>query len=723
MARQVLYVDPTQGQDDQDGRSAAEPLKTITAALRLGRADTVIRLKAGLYTAASGEQFPLVVPAGCELVGEAGSDRPATVVQGSGHWQTPNLGTQSVSCILRDGAELKEITVMNTQSRGVGIWIEAGRTSLRRVTVLNCPHYGVVISGQALPTIQDSTVEECELAGIAFFARGKGELERVTCRGNGDGVLVQEAAAPLIQNCQLEQNTGGLAIAGTANPVLRQNRILRNRTYGIQLTDRSTADLGQSQDPGRNVVRQNGQVDIDNKTGRSLVACGNDLVPQGLRGAVDLVASTIPDPSAVPPLLFEQLATLPPTTSPEPEPSEPSESIEVSGSEQFRDMRQHWAGPFVDGLVQADAAAGFDNGTFRPDQAVTRAEFAAFVLASFPDRPHRRPAVRFRDVPADFWGREALTQAQQTGFLSGFPDNTMRPQQPMTRIQAIVALVNGLGLTGGRVDDIGLYRDRAQVPSYAVESLATATQQRLVVNYPDPLTLRPLETLTRGEVSALVYQGRVAIGQSAAIASPYIVRPDTTQPRFSDLEGHWAAAFIRGLATANLVNGMDDGRFAPDAPMTRAQFAALLVNAFQPQPQRPPTVFSDVPNTFWGAAAIQSAYRGEFMSGFPDDTFGPHTPLLRVQVWVSLVNGLGWDDPSIALNPLGQFSDYTAIPRYALRPTAIALQRQIIASHPDRTQLRPNQVATRADVSVAVYQALVAQQRLPAIASSAIVGS
>jgi len=254
-----------------------------------------------------------------------------------------------------------------------------------------------------------------------------------------------------------------------------------------------------------------------------------------------------------------------------------------------------------------------------------------------------------------------------------------------------------------------------------VDALATATRQRLVVNYPEPLVLRPVVPMTRGELAALMYQGRVAIGQSPQIASPYIVRPDTTQTTFSDLSDHWAADFIQGLASLNLVGGLQDGRFAPDEPIDRAQFATLLVNAFAPSPRRPTTFFVDVPPDFWAAEAIQTAYRGNFMAGFPDRTFGPTNPLLRVQVWIALVSGLFNIDRPANLETLAPFADSNTVPLYARRPTAIALAEKFITAKPGDRRLRPNQVATRAEASVAIYQALVAQQRLPAIASEYVV--
>ncbi|MDA0266510.1 MAG: S-layer homology domain-containing protein, partial [Cyanobacteria bacterium] len=408
-------------------------------------------------------------------------------------------------------------------------------------------------------------------------------------------------------------------------------------------------------------------------------------------------------------------------TLPAPSPAPPA-PIPTAGSQSFADMAHHWAGAFVDGLAADDLVKGFLDGSFRPNNPVTRAQFAALIVASFPDRPQTREPVAFTDVAPDFWAAAVLAQAQSTGFLSGFPDGTMRPNQSITRIQAMVAIANGLGFTGGRVDALGIYRDRAQIPSYAVSALATATQRRLVVNYPDALTLRPAETITRAEVSALVYQGRVALGLATAIASPYIVQPDNNQVLFSDLTGHWATAFIRGLAENGLVSGMANGRFLPDAPMNRAQYAALVVKAFQPTPHQEARVFRDVPPTFWGAAVIQQAYRAGFMAGFPDQTFGPEHPLLRVQIWVSLVNGLALADQGAeSLNILGRFQDYTDIPRYALQPMATATRRGLVVNYPSLNHLKPNQVATRAEVCGSVYQALVALGRLPAISHSAIV--
>ncbi|MGD1859292.1 MAG: S-layer homology domain-containing protein [Leptolyngbyaceae cyanobacterium] len=716
MPQLVLYVDSQQGRNDYDGRSPARALPTLTAALRLSRGETLIRLAAGQYTESGGEQFPLIIPANCVVQGTVAGDRPAVTIQGGGTVQHPLLGVRSVACQLLGEAALQTVNISNPQSQGIGIWMATGRPRLQKVTVRQCGQHGAIALEQALPLIQDCLFESCGVAGLVFITQSKGQLERVFSLNNGIGLLLQDAAAPLVLASSFERCGTGIKIADTADPVLRSSRINNNRTYGLHLIRLGTADFGQAQDEGKNVVRQNGQLDIFNESRRSLISCGNDLLPPRLRGPIELIASELPDPSAVPARLLNQPVDFPeqePEVKPSPAPPPPTTAV---GSTRFVDMTNHWAGAFVDGLVQAGVIAGFPDGTFRPEQVLSRAEFAAFVRASFPNRQLQRSPKQFVDLAPSFWAYDALNQAYAAGFLSGYPDDTMRSNESISRIQAIVAVVNGLSLTGGRSDDMGIYRDRAQVPSYAVDALATATRQQLVVNYPEPLLLRPMEPMMRGELSALIYQGRVATGRSRRINSPYIVRPDTTQPMFSDLEQHWAADFIQGLTTINLITGLKDGRFAPDAAINRAQFATLIAKAFSPQPVRPSAAFADVPSDFWAASTIQLAYRGNFMTGFPDQTFEPNHPLLRVQVWVSLVNGLFDRDAASdgeSLKQLERFQDRPDIPLYGTQQTEIALSQNFITATPGSNRLYPNRVATRADASVAVYQALVMQGRLP----------
>lgn len=271
----------------------------------------------------------------------------------------------------------------------------------------------------------------------------------------------------------------------------------------------------------------------------------------------------------------------------------------------------------------------------------------------------------------------------------------------------------------GNPNVLTVYGDRAQIPSYATNAVAVATQKLLVVNYPKTEQLEPLRDITRAEVAAIIYQALVAIGQEKAIASPYIVNPDVDIPSFSDLKGHWAEAFIRGLVSMGLTTGFADGTYQPDKPMTRAQYAALVAAAFNPTAKRAAIDFTDVPKNFWAAKAIEIAASGGFVSGFSDRTFRPDQNVQRLQVIVSLVNGLAL--PAADSNTLVTYKDRDTIPEYARKAVATATQQQIVANYPDPKLLVPVREATRAEVAAMVYQALAAIQRTTAINSPYIV--
>ncbi len=197
----------------------------------------------------------------------------------------------------------------------------------------------------------------------------------------------------------------------------------------------------------------------------------------------------------------------------------------------------YWATPFIQALAERNVISGFTDGTFKPDQPVKRAEFAAMIQKAFNQNAVRQLSQGgFRDVPANYWAASAIQKAYETGFMSGYPNNLFLPNQQIPKVQAIVALTNGLGVTtsGTNANDLSTYySDASEIPSYAVNNVAAATQANLVVNYPELKVLNPGVSLTRGEAAALLYQALVKQGQLPPLASNvaaanYIVAGNTS---------------------------------------------------------------------------------------------------------------------------------------------------------------------------------------------------
>ena len=84
-------------------------------------------------------------------------------------------------------------------------------------------------------------------------------------------------------------------------------------------------------------------------------------------------------------------------------------------------------------------------------------------------------------------------------------------------------MVNGLEIKGGNPDTLKVYSDRSQIPNFALSAIATATDFKIVVNYPARDRRSPLRDLTRAEISALIYQTWVAINRPKPIDSPDLV--------------------------------------------------------------------------------------------------------------------------------------------------------------------------------------------------------
>lgn len=187
----------------------------------------------------------------------------------------------------------------------------------------------------------------------------------------------------------------------------------------------------------------------------------------------------------------------------------------------FSDTRDYWGRPFIVALARENLIAGYPDVTYKPNQPVDRAEFATMIQKAF-DQNQVREIIGFTDVPADHWAASAVESAYKTGFMAGYRGNLFFPNLEITKVQALVALASGLGLTASQSPAADLntyYTDAEQIPGYATNEVAAATAANLVVNYPNVKALNPNELLTRGEAAALLHQALVKQGKLPPLAS------------------------------------------------------------------------------------------------------------------------------------------------------------------------------------------------------------
>jgi len=113
-------------------------------------------------------------------------------------------------------------------------------------------------------------------------------------------------------------------------------------------------------------------------------------------------------------------------------------------SSSFFDLEDHWSSPWVASLFQKGIVKGFDDGTFRPDSFLTRAQFATLLAATF--TPEEGENRTFPDVNPDSWYAKAIDLCARSGWMIGFDDGTFRPEDPLTKAQALAALARAANL-------------------------------------------------------------------------------------------------------------------------------------------------------------------------------------------------------------------------------------------------------------------------------------
>lgn len=184
-----------------------------------------------------------------------------------------------------------------------------------------------------------------------------------------------------------------------------------------------------------------------------------------------------------------------------------------------------WAAPFITTLADRGVFRGYTNGTFQPNKSMTRAEFAVRLNRAF-NIPAEEAATDFEDVSSKYWAYDSIKEADITGFVEGYPKDYFRPEKPITRTEAIVALASGLDLKipPNPEQILKKYNDAAQIPKYARAKVAAATQAGVVISS-NPELFKPTQAASRAEVAALLYQGLVKRGKAKPINSKAIVKP------------------------------------------------------------------------------------------------------------------------------------------------------------------------------------------------------
>lgn len=123
-----------------------------------------------------------------------------------------------------------------------------------------------------------------------------------------------------------------------------------------------------------------------------------------------------------------------------------SDKGQINGTASFKDLStSNWSTPAIQYFLQKGLVNGYEDGTFRPSAAMTRAELVA-ILVQFLPKTSGQAATSFSDS-GSHWAKSAIEQAAAAGWVNGYEDGSFRPDQSITRAETIVLLNRALGRT------------------------------------------------------------------------------------------------------------------------------------------------------------------------------------------------------------------------------------------------------------------------------------
>ncbi len=164
----------------------------------------------------------------------------------------------------------------------------------------------------------------------------------------------------------------------------------------------------------------------------------------------------------------------------------------------FTDVKGHWAEAGINQLVAAGYMSGYPDHTFKPDETITRAEFCTVLVKAL--KLAGSSAATFADT-GEHWAKDYIDAAAANGIVHGMGGNNFAPALPVTREQMalMICLPKKMAAFSGWQE----YSDADQVSYWAMDAVKTVSAKKIMSGYPDN-TFRPQDFAGRAEAASVI---------------------------------------------------------------------------------------------------------------------------------------------------------------------------------------------------------------------------
>ncbi|NMC27779.1 MAG: hypothetical protein GYA42_06485 [Syntrophomonadaceae bacterium] len=177
---------------------------------------------------------------------------------------------------------------------------------------------------------------------------------------------------------------------------------------------------------------------------------------------------------------------------------------------ELSDISDNWAFSQIFYLVDKGIVAGYADGTFRPNNPISRAEFITITNRAFGFA--NTSAIQYTDVRNSDWFYGEIAKAKAAGYIAGFSDGSMRPNSQISRqeVAAIMARVLNLDTT---VPGELSFVDADSIPDWSRNAIAAMVKGGYISGYPDG-KFRPTNAISRAEAAVII---SLSIGNRVAV--------------------------------------------------------------------------------------------------------------------------------------------------------------------------------------------------------------
>ena len=169
-----------------------------------------------------------------------------------------------------------------------------------------------------------------------------------------------------------------------------------------------------------------------------------------------------------------------------------------------------WAYESITKITKEGIMSGYRNGTFKPNDPLSREEAASLFSNMIGDTPSIMLASSFSDITSDRWSSLAIESVARANIISGYGDNTYRPEQYMSRQEFAVVADKFLHYQGYRTEDPTAldtihFSDQKFIAPWAQSSVRELALWGFI-NYSTKGLFNPEKYITRGEAAEITYR-------------------------------------------------------------------------------------------------------------------------------------------------------------------------------------------------------------------------